>query len=224
MKLIHIIVEGPDGAGKSTIVEHLVNNLPNSISFSIGKVNELYPGLYNLFQFLMPDDINVMFELKKHPTLEKSLHLYRHSLTIAKITQLVKDMFSKNVDTVYLIQDRSWISSVVYNDIDKELAYRHFLSLVNDMLNNIDDSRANIDYYLEYLYVYTSPEELDERKKARGTSDIYEETTNSVNLLEKYAITLNWLRHNAVRENILHYENSDGKSIDPILINHYKQV
>lgn len=220
MKLIHIIVEGPDGAGKSTMVNHLKDRLPNSISFSVGKVDQLFDIGGNYFTLLSPDEINVMFNLKTHSTLEKSLHLYRHSLTFAEITNQVKSkILNEDVDVIYLIQDRSWVSSVIYNNMDKELAHNHFNESIDEMLSNINDyfrriNNTKIEYIREYLHIYASTDTLDRRRKSRGTTDVYEESNKSLELLEKYHDTFKWLKHTHLGTNLTHHINEDGKQMD----------
>lgn len=218
MKLIHIIVEGPDGAGKSTMVEHLKDRLPNSISFSVGKVDQLFlQEDDSQFRLLLPDVVNNIFELKKHPTLEKSLHLYRHSLTFAGITNQVKSkILNEDVDVIYLIQDRSWVSSVIYNNMEKELAYWHFADLVDEMLANLNDiikPNTKIEYIREYLHVYADADTLDKRRKSRCTTDVYEESNKSAELLEKYHDTFKWLTQTFKGTRLTHNVNEDGNQM-----------
>ena len=219
----HIIVEGPDGAGKTTCIKQLQNVLPNTIVFSMGKVSALLdvesPSELN---YLNPNFVNSKYNFTNHKILEQSLHLYRNSITIAEISKKINNLIdtaTQNNQTsieINIIQDRSWISSVIYNGIDLHHAYENFSQLLLELKTDLLHKTKILDYSIVYWYIYATLRELMDRRNSRGTTDVYEDKYTSEKLLSDYNDLFDFLETGSLKNEIkvIRYYNEHSAIID----------
>jgi thymidylate kinase len=201
IKIHLVILEGPDGVGKTTLREQFkkrckeIFGLDMSFStpylvidYAAGKTNHS-----NNIWALQPDwwgeDHGAKYRFHGSQ-MEVDLHRFRYSLQMNQITGELLDFLETypHITNIILIQDRSWVSSIIYNNSNNfPHALHHHRAVVSELLRGIQDYGEQIIYTPIYIFITAeNSDTIKQHKKQRSSDDYYEQKFNIEYLFDAY--------------------------------------
>lgn len=206
IKIHLVILEGPDGVGKTTLREQFKKRcremLGLDMTFSTPYLVMDYAAgktdYADYDTYLQPDfwggsnfwggSKDTKFQGSQ---MEVDLHRFRYSLQMNQLTQELIQLLEiyPHITSVVLIQDRSWVSSVIYNAGNNDkTAFNHHREVVSELKRNLYSTIAqHIDWDSSYIFLTAeSPDIIREHKKQRSADDYYEQKYNTEYLFETY--------------------------------------
>lgn len=169
------VIEGPDGVGKSTQVDKVANALrlnghPNVLVYQA-------PGTT-----LVGKSIRSMVKEHEYRPNDQMVLM---AAAIIDANRSIQAELSKKTPTI-VICDRWTLSTYVYQVMCRGAS----APMYNEML-------AAVSQVPEAVFVLNAPERTQERREARGTTDVIEEMIDPVKVAEGYEeMTRGYISHN----------------------------
>lgn len=153
-----IIVEGPDGVGKSTLAANLADRLVENGTDMVYQCRE--PGSTSLGErirsIVLDPDESVCLEAQFHMFMAARAQLYTH--------------VGEQLAICPVVMDRGWASSIAYQCYGQKFSVSAAVPAISYLLNSLIPFKAPI-----FNLFLTAPKELrDERMSERAGKDRYE--------------------------------------------------